>query len=91
MNKTELITNMAEKSNMSKKDTELALNALMESIEDVLARGEKVQLAGFGSFEVRQRAERTGRNPQTMAEITIPASKVPVFRSGRTFKDMVNK
>ncbi len=91
MNKTELITSMAEKSNMSKKDTELALNALIESIEDALASGEKVQLVGFGSFEIRQRAERTGRNPQTMEEITIPASKVPVFKSGRAFKDMVNK
>jgi DNA-binding protein HU-beta len=91
MNKAELIAGMTEKGDISKKDAENALNAFIQSVEEALSRGEKVQLVGFGSFEVRDRAERTGRNPQTMAEITIPASKVPVFKAGRALKDMVNK
>jgi DNA-binding protein HU-beta len=91
MNKAELIAGMTEKSGLSRKDAENALNAFIQSVEESLSRGEKVQLIGFGSFEVRDRAERTGRNPQTMEEITIPASKVPVFKAGRAIKDMVNK
>jgi DNA-binding protein HU-beta len=91
MNKAELVASMAEKSGMSKKDAEKALNAFIESVEGALISGDKVQLVGFGSFEVRQRAERKGRNPQTKEEITIPASKVPVFKVGKAFKDAVGK
>ncbi|WHH57611.1 HU family DNA-binding protein [Petroclostridium sp. X23] len=89
MNKAELVASMAEKSGISKKDAEKVLNAFIESVEDALVNGDKVQLVGFGSFEVRQRAERKGRNPQTKEEITIPASKVPVFKVGKAFKDAV--
>ena len=91
MNKADLITNMAEKSDLSKRDAEKALNAFVESVEEALTKGDKVQLVGFGSFEVRQRAARKGRNPQTKSEITIPASKAPVFKVGKALKDMVNK
>ena len=91
MNKAELITSMAEKSNLTKKDAELALKALIESVEEALEKGEKVQLIGFGTFETRERAERTGRNPRTKEEIKIPASKVPVFKAGKEFKEKVNK
>ena len=90
MNKAELVTSMAEKSGISKKDCEKALNAFMESVEEALVKGEKVQLVGFGSFEVRERAARKGRNPQTKEEITIEASKVPIFRVGKALKDQVN-
>jgi DNA-binding protein HU-beta len=83
MNKTELIASMAEKSQLSKKDAEKALNAFIASVEEGLARGEKIQLVGFGTFEVRQRAERKGRNPQTKEEIIIPATKAPVFKVGK--------
>ncbi|HEY9062066.1 MAG TPA: HU family DNA-binding protein [Pseudobacteroides sp.] len=91
MNKSDLITSIAEKSNMSKKDAEKALNAFIESVEEALKNGDKVQLVGFGSFEVRERAERKGRNPQTKEEITIPATKAPVFKVGKALKDEVNK
>lgn len=91
MNKAELVASMAEKSQMSKKDAEKALNAFIESVEDALVKGEKVQLVGFGSFEVRQRAERKGRNPQTKEEITIAASRAPIFKVGKALKDAVNK
>lgn len=91
MNKMELVTSMAEKSDLSKKDAEKALNAFMESVEETLVKGDKVQLVGFGSFEVRERAARKGRNPQTKAEITIPASKAPVFKVGKALKDVTNK
>lgn len=90
MNKAELISSIAEKTGMSKKDAEKALNAFTESIEDALEKGEKVQLIGFGSFEVRERAARKGINPQTKEEITIEASKVPVFRVGKALKDKIN-
>lgn len=90
MNKAELVTSIAEKGDMPKKDAEKALNAFLESVEEALAEGEKVQLVGFGSFEVRERAARKGRNPQTKAEITIPASKSPIFKVGKALKDMVN-
>ncbi|MBZ4645081.1 MAG: DNA-binding protein HU-beta [Petroclostridium sp.] len=91
MNKAELVAAMAEKSEMSKKDAEKALNAFIDSVQDALVKGDKVQLVGFGSFEVRQRAERKGRNPQTKEEITIPASKVPVFKVGKALRDAVSK
>lgn len=91
MNKAELVTSIADKSGLQKKDAEKALNALLESIEGALAEGDKVQLVGFGTFEVRSRGERKGRNPQTKEEITIPAMKVPVFKVGKLLKDTVNK
>lgn len=91
MNKTELIDSIAEKSELTKKNSEKALNALIESIEEALSSGEKVQLIGFGSFEVKQRAARKGRNPQTMEEIDIPESKAPVFKAGKELKEILNK
>lgn len=91
MNKADLVAKISEKSKMSKKDSEKVLNAFMDSIQDALKKGDKVQLVGFGSFEVRQRAARKGRNPQTKAEITIPASKAPVFKVGKALKDAVSK
>lgn len=91
MNKADLITSIAEKSGLTKKDAEKSLKALMESVEESLEKNEKVQLVGFGTFEVRERAERKGRNPKTLEEITIPASKVPVFKAGKELKDKVNK
>jgi len=90
LNKAELISSIAEKSGMSKKDTEKSLNAFVESIEEALVNGEKVQLVGFGSFEVRDRAARKGINPQTREEITIEATKVPIFRAGKALKDKIN-
>ncbi|MGE5328747.1 MAG: HU family DNA-binding protein [Deltaproteobacteria bacterium] len=91
MNKADLVTKISEKSQMSKKDSEKVLNAFMDSIEEALKKGDKIQLVGFGSFEVRERAARKGRNPQTKAEITIPASKAPVFKVGKALKDAVSK
>lgn len=89
MNKAELITAVAEKSELTKKDAEKAVNAFVSVVTDALAREERVQLVGFGTFEVRQRAERKGRNPQTREEIIIPASKAPVFKAGKTLKESV--
>lgn len=80
MNKAELITSMAEKSNLTKKDAELALKAFIESVSETLENGDKVQLVGFGTFETRVRAEREGRNPRTKEVIKIPASIAPVFK-----------
>jgi DNA-binding protein HU-beta len=91
MNKAELIAAVAAKTGDTKKAAEESLNALVSAISDSLAKGEKVQLVGFGSFEVRKRAARKGRNPQTKAEIKIPASKAPVFKAGKALKDLVNK
>ena len=91
MNKGELIAKIAEESKLTKKAAEAALDAFMSSVEGALAKGEKVQLVGFGTFEVRQRAARKGRNPQTKAEIKIPASKAPVFKAGKALKELVNK
>ena len=91
MNKAELIRSMSEKGDITKVDAEKALNAFVESVEEALINGDKVQLIGFGSFEVRERAARKGRNPQTKEEITIEASKAPVFRVGKALKDMVNE
>lgn len=90
MNKTELVNAIAAKSGLSKKNSEAALNALVSSVEDALVVGDKVVLVGFGTFEVKQRAERKGRNPQTKEEITIPASKAPVFKAGKGLKDKIN-
>mgnify|MGYP000424872907 FL=1 len=91
MNKAELIAKIAEESKLTKKAAETALDAFVTSVEGALKNGEKVQLVGFGTFEVRQRAARKGRNPQTKAEIKIPASKAPVFKAGKALKDLVNK
>lgn len=91
MNKAELIAKIAEESKLTKKAAETALDAFITSVESALKAGEKVQLVGFGTFEVRQRAARKGRNPQTKAEIKIPASKAPVFKAGKALKDLVNK
>ena len=90
MNKTELVANVAEKAGLSKKDAEKALGAVIESIEEALVEGDKVQLIGFGTFEVKDRAARTGRNPQTGKEIKIAASRNPVFMAGKALKDAVN-
>ena len=90
MNKSELVTAIATKIGESKKATETLLNAFTEVVSDALKGGDKVQLVGFGSFEVRKRAARKGRNPQTKEEIKIPASKAPVFKAGKALKDLVN-
>ena len=90
MNKTELVANVAEKAGLSKKDAEKALGAVIESIEEALVESDKVQLIGFGTFEVKDRAARTGRNPQTGKEIKIAASRNPVFKAGKALKDAVN-
>lgn len=91
MNKAELINAVSERAGLSKKDSENAVNAAIEVISDCLADGDKVQLVGFGAFEVKSRAERTGRNPKTKEEIRIPATKVPVFKPGKALKDVVAK
>lgn len=91
MNKTELITSMADKSNLTKKDAGAALNALIDTIQGTVAEGGKVQLVGFGTFESRKRAARMGTNPKTREEISIPASTVPAFKAGKEFKGVVNK
>ncbi|BDF69289.1 DNA-binding protein HU 1 [Oscillospiraceae bacterium] len=91
MNKAELINAAAEKAGMSKKDTECAVNAAIDVISECLAAGDKIQLVGFGAFEVKSRAARLGRNPKTKESIEIPASKVPVFKPGKALKDAVAK
>ena len=91
MNKAELIHAAAEKAGVSKKDAEAVVNAALTVIVDAMKDSEKVQLTGFGSFEVKSRSERIGRNPKTKESITIPASKVPVFKAGKAFKDAVSK
>ncbi|HNY00626.1 MAG TPA: HU family DNA-binding protein [Oscillospiraceae bacterium] len=87
MNKTELVEAMAKEANLSKKDAEAALSAFTKTVEMTLKKGDKVTLVGFGTFEVRKRAARTGRNPQTGKEIKIAASKTPAFKAGKGFKD----
>lgn len=87
MNKTELINKVAELSDLTKKDASKAVDAVFQSISDALAEGDKVQLIGFGNFEVRERAARKGRNPQTGQEIEIAASKVPAFKPGKALKE----
>ena len=89
MNKAELINAAADKAGLSKKDTETAVNAMIDVITKALADGDKVQLVGFGSFEVRSRAARVGRNPKTKETINIAASKVPAFKAGKALKDIV--
>jgi len=92
VNKAELVASMAEKSGLTKKDAELALNAFMKSVEEELAKSGKVQLVGFGTFDVRERKQRTGRNPRNPKEtINIPASKAPVFKAGKALKETVNE
>lgn len=90
MNKTELIAAMAEKSELSKKDAEKALTAFVDAVSDALKEGDKVQLVGFGTFEVKARAARTGINPQTKEPVEIKASKVPAFKPGKALKDALN-
>ena len=90
MTKAELVTMVAEKADLTKKDAEKAISALVESISETLAKGEKIQLVGFGTFEVAERAARTGKNPQTGEAIKIPASKAPKFKAGKALKDTVN-
>lgn len=91
MNKNDLIASVADKTGLTKKDSEKAVNAVVETIQEALGRGDKVSLVGFGTFEVRQRRPRTGRNPQTGQTITIPASKVPAFKAGKALKDSLAK
>ena len=91
MNKAELINAVAEKTGLSKKDSEKALNATFDTITASLEAGEKVQLVGFGVFEVKERGERIGRNPKTKEEIKISASRVPGFKAGKALKDAVAK
>ncbi|MDO4328154.1 MAG: HU family DNA-binding protein [Lachnospiraceae bacterium] len=90
MNKTELIAAVAEKAEISKKDAEKALKAFTDVVAEELVKGEKVQLVGFGTFEVSERAEREGRNPKSGEPMTIAASKSPKFKAGKALKDMVN-
>ena len=90
MNKSDLVAAIAAKTGDTKKSAEETLNAFVDVVTDALVKGEKVQLVGFGSFEVRKRAARKGRNPQTKEEIKIPASKAPVFKAGKALKDLVN-
>ena len=91
MNKVELVAAVTQKSGLSKKDAEKAVSAVLDSVVESVASGDKVQLVGFGTFEIRSRQERTGRNPRTKETIIIPASKQPVFKAGKAFKDAVAK
>lgn len=89
MNKTELVSQVAATAGMTKKDVEKVVNAFFETVEEALKSGDKVQLIGFGTFEVRDRQARKGRNPQTGEEINIPATKVPAFKAGKALKDVL--
>lgn len=89
MNKSELVAAIAAKAKLTKKDAEKAVNAFVDSVQGALVKGQKVQLVGFGAFEVRTRKARKGRNPQTKAVINIPATKAPVFKAGKALKDAV--
>ncbi|MCR5666293.1 MAG: HU family DNA-binding protein [Eubacterium sp.] len=91
MNKTELVAAIADKTELSKKDVEATVKAFTEVVTEELKKENKIQLVGFGTFEVSKRAARTGRNPQTKEEIKIPASKAPKFKAGKALKDAVNK
>ena len=91
MTKTELINAVAQKAEISKKDGEKAVSAVIDAITEALVKGEKVQLVGFGTFEVKERSERKGINPRTKEEITISASKLPSFKAGKALKDAVSK
>ncbi len=90
MTKAELVTEVAAKAGLTKKDTEKAVAAVIETVTETLAKGESIQLVGFGTFEVRERAARTGINPRTKEKISIPATKVPAFKAGRALKDAVS-
>ena len=90
MNKTELVAAMAKETNLSKKDVDLALKAFIDVVSEEMQKGEKVQLVGFGTFEVSERSAREGRNPQTGETMKIEASKSPKFKAGKALKDMVN-
>ncbi|GAB6929956.1 HU family DNA-binding protein [Paenibacillus sp. JCM 10914] len=87
MNKSDLVTHVAESTELSKKDATKAVDAVFDAISEALQSGDKVQLVGFGNFEVRERSARKGRNPQTGEEIEIPASKIPAFKPGKALKD----
>ncbi|NSW84157.1 MAG: HU family DNA-binding protein [Syntrophothermus sp.] len=89
MNKTDLVAKVASEANMTKKDVEKVINTLFATIEEALKDGSKVQLVGFGTFEVRERQARKGRNPQTGEEIEIPAARIPAFKAGKALKDAV--
>ena len=91
MTKAELVASIAEKSGLTKKDSEKALAAFIDTVTDTLAKGDSIQLVGFGTFEVRERAARTGINPRTKESIEIAATKVPAFKAGRALKDAVSK
>ena len=91
MNKTELVNAVAEKADFSKKDADKAVAAVLDSITDALAQGDKVQIVGFGTFEVRARAEKQGRNPKTGEAMIVPASNLPAFKAGKAFKEAVAK
>ncbi|MDR1391693.1 MAG: HU family DNA-binding protein [Clostridiales bacterium] len=90
MNKQELVSSVATKSEIKKKDVEKIINCFTESVQEALIKGEKLVIVGFGTFEVKQRAKRIGRNPRDGSEIIIPATNVPVFKAGKNFKDLVN-
>lgn len=90
MNKSELVNSVADKSGLSKADATRAVDGIVEAIEDALRGGDSVSLVGFGTFQVKERAARTGRNPQTGGTINIPAAKVPSFKAGKSLKDAVN-
>ncbi len=91
MNKTELVAAVAAKTELSKKDAEKALSAVLETITETMAAGEKVQLVGFGTFEAKERCERTAKNPRTGETVTVPASRVPAFKAGQALKTKVAK
>ncbi|MEM0530021.1 HU family DNA-binding protein [Zongyangia sp. HA2173] len=91
MTKAELINLVAEKADISKKESDKVVGAVIDSITEALVKGEKIQIVGFGTFEVKERGERKGRNPRTKEEITIPASKLPTFKAGKALKDAVAK
>ncbi|MBQ7183528.1 MAG: HU family DNA-binding protein [Clostridia bacterium] len=91
MNKTELIAAVANKTGITKKDAGDVLNAFLDAIKDAMASGDKVQLIGFGTFEAKERAARTARNPRTGTEIEVPAAKAPTFKAGKELKDSINK
>ena len=90
MNKTELVAAMADKTELSKKDAEAALKAFTDVVAEELKKGEKIQLVGFGTFEVSEREEKKGKKPQTGKKMVIPASKAPKFKAGKALKDMIN-
>ena len=89
MNKTEIVATLAEKANVTKKDAEKVLNAFIDTVKEAVKADDKIQLIGFGTFEARKREARTGTNPQTKEMVQIPACKVPVFKAGKAFKDLV--